>query len=161
METSLGRLQTQNDKLIKENIKLKDKIDELKEENKQFKRKIKKIEEEINDKIEKEVRKALEKFESKEIKRLTEENTQLRERVFKLEQMLNISSENSSLPPSQNPIWHKDTKVYDSRSQKKKLRKSVDKLDINNINLKNLMIMKSQKLKNINLILVQNVVVKI
>lgn len=123
METSLGRLQTQNDKLIKENIKLKDKIDELKEENKQFKRKIKKIEEEINDKIEKEVRKALEKFESKEIKRLTEENTQLRERVFKLEQMLNISSENSSLPPSQNPIWHKDTKVYDSRSQKKETKK--------------------------------------
>ena len=123
METSLGRLQKQNDKLSKDNIRLRDNNDVLKAENYQLRKRIEKKDKDLEDKIAKEVKKALDNFESKQIGELTEENNKLRERIFRLEQMLNISSENSSLPPSQDAIWHKDNKVYDSRSQKETTKK--------------------------------------
>jgi hypothetical protein len=123
METSLGRLQKQNDKLSKDNIRLRDNNDALKAENYQLRKRIEKKDKDLEDKIAKEIKKALDNFESKQIGELTEENNKLRERIFRLEQMLNISSENSSLPPSQDAIWHKDNKVYDSRSQKETTKK--------------------------------------
>jgi len=123
METSLGRLQKQNDKLLKDNIRLRDNNDALKAENYQLRKRIEKKDKDLEDKIAKEIKKALDNFESKQIGELTEENNKLRERIFRLEQMLNISSENSSLPPSQDAIWHKDNKVYDSRSQKETTKK--------------------------------------
>lgn len=118
METSLGKLQMQVDKLSKDNTRLRDNADELKAENYQLRKRLEKKDKELEDKIEKAVAKALEKFASEEINKLKEENQELKKENFKLKQMLNISSDNSSLPPSQNPLWHKDNKVYDSRSQK-------------------------------------------
>lgn len=116
--TSLGKLQCQNDKLSKDNTRLRDKVDEQKAEIYQLRRKINKLVEEVDDKIAKTVANALANFESNEIKQLEEENRNLKDRIFKLEQRLNISSDTSSLPPSKDSLWKKDTKVYDSRSQK-------------------------------------------
>lgn len=118
MTSSLGKLQCQVDKLSKINTKLRDQNAQLKAENYYLRKKLEQTEKEIEDKITTAVKSALDKFESKQIESLTKENTELKERIFNLEQRLNISSETSSLPPSQNPIWHKNTKVYDSRSQK-------------------------------------------
>lgn len=115
---SIGKLQIENDKLYKDNVRLRERVSELVNESNQQKKKINKLEKEIEIKIEKAVQKALKKFETEEIKKLKEENEELRNKVFKLEKLLNISSKTSSLPPSQDPIWIKDTKVYDARSQK-------------------------------------------
>ena len=118
METSLSRLQKQNNLLNEKLIVYKDEINVLKEQNYNLKRRINYLEDNMEKRIQEAVEKALSKFESDEITRLNNENISLKERIFKLEQRLNISSDTSSLPPSQDPIWHKDTKVYDSRSQK-------------------------------------------
>ena len=119
----LGTLQMQVDKLSKQVMRLQDNLAHQKEEKDKLRTKLNKVEKEEIKKVEKAVTKALNEFESKEINKLTEENEQLKERIFKLEQLLNISSENSSLPPSQDSIWHKDTKIYDSRSQKESTKK--------------------------------------
>ena len=114
MTTSLGKLQILVDNLTKKNLKLTDRIAELVKLVKSLKNKIKKMEKDQEEKIVKAVDESIKEYESE----LIEENKALRERVFKLEQMMNISSKTSSLPPSQDPIWKKDTTVYDSRSQK-------------------------------------------
>ncbi len=123
METSLGKLQCQVNKLSQKCIRLEDQNATYKAENYQLRRKLEQKDKDIDDKIEKAVSRALAKYKDEEIKRLTKENEKLKTRVFQLEQRLNISSETSSLPPSQNPIWHKDTKVYDARSQEKTTKK--------------------------------------
>lgn len=116
METSLSKLQKQNNLLNEKLIVYKDKIDILKEENYSLKRRVNYLEDNMEKRIQEAVEKALSKFASDEITRLNNENISLKERIFNLEQRLNISSDTSSLPPSQDHIWHKDTKVYDSRS---------------------------------------------
>lgn len=118
METSLARLQKQNNLLNEKLVAYKDQIDILKEQNSNLKAEIRDYKKNMEIKIDEALTKALSKFESDEIKKLKEENVSLKERIFKLEQRLNISSDTSSLPPSQDPIWHKNTKIYDSRSQK-------------------------------------------
>ncbi len=113
METSLGKLQCQVDKLSQKNMRLEDKNAEYKAENYQLRKRNEKKDQVIEDyKIK------LSKS-NDENKQLTQKVEELTVRIFQLEQRLNISSETSSLPPSQNPIWHKDTKIYDSRSQQK------------------------------------------
>lgn len=118
-ETSIGKLQCMVDKLSKENTKLKDKNANAIYEIKLLNKRVEKLTNNIKEKITKAVEKAIATFKDKQIEELEKENLLLKERIFKLEQRLNISSDTSSLPPSQDPIWHKDTKVYDARSQKK------------------------------------------
>lgn len=123
METPLSKLQLRVTKLEKENLALKDRNDMLTEKEKLTRLKYNCLKKDFDNKIETKVTKAINDTTAKlkaEYEKIIKELT---ERIFKLEQRLNISSETSSLPPSQDPIWKKDTKVYDSRSQKETTKK--------------------------------------
>lgn len=122
-QTSLAKLQNQVIALEKKVEKFRVSNEALTKENYSLKRKIKKLEEEQEEIINKTVNTIVNKV----VKEITEKYEKIIEekdqRIFKLEQRLNISSENSSLPPSQDAIWHKDTKIYDTRSQKETTKK--------------------------------------
>ncbi len=93
MENSLGKLQCQVDKLSQKNMRLEDKNEEYKSKIYHLRKRLEKKDKDIELKIEKAVNKALNKYKSDEIKRLTKENEKLKAKIFKLEQRLNISGE--------------------------------------------------------------------
>ena len=123
MESMLNISDSQEYVSVIELNKYKEKVEQLEKENKQIKQEFKNYKENVEDLIKKSIEKALNEYESSEIIRLENENKSLKEYIFKLEQKENISSDTSNLPPSQDPIWHKDTKVRDSRSQKESNKK--------------------------------------
>lgn len=123
MESILNISDSEEYVSVTELNKCKEKIEQLEKENKQIKQEFKDYKENVEDLIKKSIEKALNEFESSEIIRLENENKSLKEYIFKLEQKENISSDTSNLPPSQDPIWHKDTKIRDSRSQKESNKK--------------------------------------
>lgn len=123
MTSSIGKLQCELDKANKLIFDLKNKNAEYQEEIIKLKDRIEYLEATTEEKIEKAVKKAIESYENTVVQKLRDEIKEKDKRIFELEKRLNITSENSNLPSSKDPIWKQNTKVFDERSTKEKENK--------------------------------------
>lgn len=120
METSLGKLQKQVDTLSKQVVRLQDNLAIQKDEKRKAKYELKKLKEQIDNRIEK----ALKKQEQELLKKFKNELEEKNQRIFELECRLNINSETSSLPSSKNPI-NKEKKKIDIQNAREKTNRKV------------------------------------
>lgn len=120
METSLGRLQKQVDTQSRQIVRLQDNLEHQKKEKKNAQYELRKFKEQVENRIEKALKKQEEKLKKEYESKLNEKD----KRIFELECRLNINSETSSLPSSKDPIdKKKKDKIEIQNSREKTNRK--------------------------------------
>ncbi len=118
VETSLGKLQSQVNKLEEKIIKLTDSLAKEKQEKNLYKFKYEQLQKNFDTKLEELVNKAVKQAVDQVTEKYEKEIAKKDKRIFELEKRLNIDSTNSSLPSSKNPIYK--TKICNSREKSEK-----------------------------------------